>query len=68
VSVISRKNEITIPADVMAEAGLVPGDHILVRNMASGRIEVIKRDDLIAEYAGIFDNTVYPPGYLDEIR
>jgi bifunctional DNA-binding transcriptional regulator/antitoxin component of YhaV-PrlF toxin-antitoxin module len=66
--VISRKNEITIPVDVMAEAGLTPGDHILIRSMAPGRIELIKRDDLIDDYAGSFDTTVYPPGYLDEIR
>jgi bifunctional DNA-binding transcriptional regulator/antitoxin component of YhaV-PrlF toxin-antitoxin module len=68
MGVISRRNEITIPAEVMAEAGLVPGDHILVRSMGPGRIELITRDDLIDEYAGSFDSTVYPPGYLDETR
>jgi hypothetical protein len=68
VGVISRKNEVTIPAGVMAEAELAPGDHILVCNVGPGRIELIRQAELIDEYAGSFDSTVYPPGYLNEIR
>jgi antitoxin component of MazEF toxin-antitoxin module len=65
---ISSRNEITIPADVMQEAGLVPGDDVRVLHTGPGRIEVVLTPDLIDEYAGIFDETVYPHGYLDEIR
>ena len=68
MSAVSRKNQVTIPADVMREAGLVPGDDVRIRSVGPGRIELIKSDELIREYAGSFDESVYPPGYLDEVR
>jgi AbrB family looped-hinge helix DNA binding protein len=68
VSVVSRKNQITIPADVMREAGLAPGDDVRVRSAGPGRIELVKTEELIDEFAGIFDERVYPAGYLDELR
>jgi AbrB family looped-hinge helix DNA binding protein len=68
VSVVSRKNQITIPADVMREAGLAPGDDVRVRSAGAGRIELIKTDELVDQFAGMFDETVYPAGYLDDIR
>ena len=37
-------------------------------SLGPGRIEVVKTDDMIAEFAGIFDDAVYPPAYLDEVR
>jgi AbrB family looped-hinge helix DNA binding protein len=68
VSAVSRKNQVTIPADVMRDAGLEPGDDVRIRSVGPGRIELVKSDDLIDEYAGSLDKTVYPPGYLDEVR
>jgi len=68
VSLVSRKNQITIPAEVMRQAGLAPGDDVRVRSTGAGRIELIKTDDLVDEFAGMLDDTVYPPGYLDEVR
>jgi AbrB family looped-hinge helix DNA binding protein len=68
MSVVSRKNQITIPADVMREAGLVPGDDVRVRSAGPGRIELVRTDELVDEFAGSLDGSVYPPGYLDEIR
>jgi AbrB family looped-hinge helix DNA binding protein len=68
VSTVSRKNQITIPADVMREAGLEPGDDVRVRSVAPGRIELVKTDELIDEYAGRLGAETYPPGYLDEVR
>jgi AbrB family looped-hinge helix DNA binding protein len=68
MSAVSRKNQITIPADVMREAGLAPGDDVRIRSVGPGRIELVKSDELIREYAGSFDETVYPVGYLDEVR
>jgi AbrB family looped-hinge helix DNA binding protein len=68
VSVVSRKNQITIPADVMREAGLAPGDDVRVRSAGPGRIELIKTDELVDQFAGMVDETVYPAGYLDDIR
>ena len=68
MSVVSRKNQITIPAEVMREAGLSPGDDVRVRSAGHGRIELVKTDELVDEFAGMLDETVYPAGYLDEVR
>jgi AbrB family looped-hinge helix DNA binding protein len=68
MSAVSRKNQVTIPADVMREAGLTPGDDVRIRSVGPGRIELVKSDELIREYAGSFDESVYPAGYLDEVR
>ena len=68
MSVVSRKNQITIPADVMREAGLAPGDDVRIRSAGPGRVELVKSDELIREFAGSLDGSVYPPGYLDDVR
>ncbi len=68
MSVLSRKNQITIPVEVMRAAGLAPGDDVRVRSVGPGRIELIKGDDLIDEFAGSLDAAAYPPGYLEEVR
>jgi AbrB family looped-hinge helix DNA binding protein len=68
MSAISSKNQITIPKDVLDAAGLSAGDDVRITSAGPGRIEVIKSDDLVDEFAGVFDETVYPPGYLDDVR
>jgi AbrB family looped-hinge helix DNA binding protein len=68
VSAVSRKNQVTIPAEVMRQAGLAPGDDVRISSVGPGRIELVKTDELIDEFAGALDETVYPPGYLDEVR
>jgi AbrB family looped-hinge helix DNA binding protein len=68
MSAISRKNQITIPADVMRAAGLHPGDDVRVESVGPGRIELVKTEALIERYAGSLGDDVYPPGYLDEVR
>lgn len=68
MSVISRKNQVTLPVEALREAGLEPGDDVRVRAVGRGRLVLLRADDIIAEFAGVFDATVYPPGYLDELR
>jgi AbrB family looped-hinge helix DNA binding protein len=68
MSAISRKNQITVPVEVMRAAGLQPGDDVRVESVGPGRIELIKTDALIERYAGSLGDDVYPPGYLDEVR
>lgn len=62
---LSRKNQITIPVDVLREAGLVPGDSLVIRARGRGRVEVRLRDNVLEEFAGKLS---YPPGYLDKLR
>lgn len=68
MSAISRKNQITIPADVLRSAGLRPGDDVTVVTVGPGHIELVRTDALLEKYAGSLGEDVYPPGYLDEVR
>ena len=68
MGVISRKNQLTLPVEALRAAGLGPGDDVRVEVVGPGRLELIRADELVAEYAGVFDARVYPDGYLDELR
>ncbi|HEX5713106.1 MAG TPA: AbrB/MazE/SpoVT family DNA-binding domain-containing protein [Solirubrobacterales bacterium] len=62
---LSRKNQVTIPVDVLRAAGLAPGDSLVIAARGRGRVEVRRRDNVLSEFAGKLS---YPPGYLDELR
>jgi len=68
MSAISRKNQITIPADVLRAAGLNPGDDVRISRVGPGHIELVKTDALIDRYAGSLGDDVYPPDYLEGVR
>lgn len=68
MSAISRKNQVTLPVEALREAGLEPGDDVRVRAVGAGRLELVRTEDIVAEFAGVFDAGVYPPGYLDALR
>jgi bifunctional DNA-binding transcriptional regulator/antitoxin component of YhaV-PrlF toxin-antitoxin module len=64
----SRKNQVTLPVDALRAAGLGPGDDVRVEARGPGRLELVRVDDLVKEFAGVFNDTAYPNGYLDELR
>ena len=68
MSVISRKNQVTLPVDALRAAGLEPGDDLRVQAVGPGRLELARADDMVEEFAGVFDASVYPRGYLDKLR
>jgi bifunctional DNA-binding transcriptional regulator/antitoxin component of YhaV-PrlF toxin-antitoxin module len=68
MSVISRKNQLTLPIEALRASGLEPGDDVRVQVVGPGRLELVRKDELVDEFAGIFDATVYPDGYLDALR
>jgi len=68
MGVISRKNQVTLPVDALRAAGLEPGDDVRVQAVGPGRLELVRAEDLVEEFAGVFDASVYPDGYLDELR
>jgi bifunctional DNA-binding transcriptional regulator/antitoxin component of YhaV-PrlF toxin-antitoxin module len=68
MSVISRKNQLTLPIEALRAAGLEPGDDVRVQVVGPGRLELVRANELVDEFAGVFDATVYPDGYLDELR
>jgi bifunctional DNA-binding transcriptional regulator/antitoxin component of YhaV-PrlF toxin-antitoxin module len=66
--VISSKNQVTIPVDALREAGLAAGDDIIITAIGDGNISIANAAALLDRFAGIFDDTVYPPGYLEQLR
>jgi bifunctional DNA-binding transcriptional regulator/antitoxin component of YhaV-PrlF toxin-antitoxin module len=68
MSMVSRKHQITIPVDVMRASGIEPGDDVQIRVAGPGRVEVIKTADVLGDIAGAFDSSVFPEGYLEEVR
>lgn len=65
---VSKKNQVTIPVAALREAGFEPGDELEVTSQGSGRVLLERKQDPIEEFIGMFDSTVYPPGYLEELR
>jgi len=68
MSIISRKNQVTLPVEALRAAGLEPGDDLRIQAVGPGRLELLRAEDLVEEFAGVFDATVYPDGYLDDLR
>lgn len=68
MSIISGKNQVTLPVDALRASGLGPGDDVRVEAVGPGRLEVVRVEDAVEEFAGVFDASVYPAGYLDELR
>lgn len=67
MSVISTKNQLTLPVEAMRAAGFCSGDDVQVVSSGPGRIEIVATDALIARYAGSLPG-VYADGYLQELR
>lgn len=68
MSKVSRKNQVTIPVDVLRAAGINAGDDVVIRAAGSGRIELERADDLVQRFAGSVPAGTYPRGYLVELR
>lgn len=64
---VSAKNQVTIPAEALCEAGLKPGDELRVWADGGGRIVMTRPGDVIRRYAGALTG-VYPKGYLKKLR
>jgi hypothetical protein len=52
----------------MREAGLTAGDDVRIRAIGPGRVELVRTQELIDLHAGILDSSIFPDGYLDEVR
>lgn len=67
VTRISAKNQVTLPTDALAHAGLSVGDRLRAHVQAPGQILLVREADPIDEHAGALTG-VYPVGYLEELR
>lgn len=64
---ISRKHQVTIPADALRAAGLRPGDVLEVSAAASGEVALRRAESPYRQFAGSLTG-LYPPGHLDALR
>ena len=64
---VSRKNQVTLPIDALATAGIGPGDSLAVEVKTTGEIVLRREVDPLERYRGVFDG-MYSPGYLDGLR
>jgi AbrB family looped-hinge helix DNA binding protein len=64
---VSSKNQVTIPAQALREAGLRPGDVLEVTAIAPGEVALKRADNPYRRFAGALTG-VYPPGYLEQLR
>lgn len=63
---ISSKNQITIPVVALEDAGLRPGDDVLVEAEADGELRVRRRGSRFEDAFGALTGT-YAPGYLERL-
>ena len=64
---ISSKNQITIPADALRNAGLEVGDRVIAHADGAGRVILEREHDVVAEFAGALTGT-YHSTALDDLR
>ena len=64
---ISTKNQVTLPVDALARAGLKAGDRLRADVSGPGRIVLIREEDPLERFAGTLTDA-YPDGYLDDLR
>lgn len=63
---ISAKKQVTIPVAALEEAGLRPGDQVLIEALEDGELR-IRRGALEFDAAFGALTGVYPPGYLERL-
>jgi bifunctional DNA-binding transcriptional regulator/antitoxin component of YhaV-PrlF toxin-antitoxin module len=66
VSRISTKNQVTIPVTALQEAGLHPGDQVLVEALDDGELRIHRGECSFEDAFGALTG-VYPPGYLEQL-
>jgi len=63
---ISTKNQVTIPVATLQEAGLHPGDRVLVEALEDGELRIHRGEHSFEDAFGALTG-VYPPGYLEQL-
>jgi AbrB family looped-hinge helix DNA binding protein len=68
MSRLSRKNQVTLPVEVLRRAGIAAGDELVVRVTGPGRLELERAPDLVARWAGALQPGTYPEGHVSALR
>jgi AbrB family looped-hinge helix DNA binding protein len=66
VARISTKNQVTIPVATLQEAGLHPGDQVLVEALEDGELRIRRGERSFEDAFGALTG-VYPSGYLEQL-
>ena len=66
MSRISAKNQVTIPVAALHEAGLHPGDQVLVEALEDGELRIRRGARQFDSAFGVLTG-VYPPDYLQRL-
>jgi AbrB family looped-hinge helix DNA binding protein len=64
---ISRKHQVTLPAQTLEAAGLRPGDEVVIEAEGADRIVVHRAAPDLASALGVFDG-LYGLDYLEKLR
>jgi len=64
---ISSKNQVTLPVESLARAGLRPGDEVTIEAEGNDTIIVRRADRNLDGALGVFDG-LFEPGYLERLR
>lgn len=67
---LSTKHQVTLPAEVVREGGLEPGDEFRVELQSPGVVVLRRAEDDLAELEALAGSMpgVWPEGWLDELR
>lgn len=66
-STLSSKNQLTVPVEAMAAAGLKAGDRLVARADGPGRVVFEREDDPVEEFAGALTG-VYVEDSVEKLR
>jgi AbrB family looped-hinge helix DNA binding protein len=64
---ISRKHQVTLPAQTLEAAGLRPGDEVVIEAEGADRIVVHRAAPDLPSALGVFDG-LYGPDHLEKLR
>jgi AbrB family looped-hinge helix DNA binding protein len=64
---ISSKNQVTLPVEALAAAGLNAGDEVSIEASGDDTIVIRRALNGVDAAIGIFDG-LYEPGYLEKLR
>lgn len=64
---VSSKNQVTLPVDALARAGLVTGDQLAVEVRGPGELVLRRVVDPVERYGGTLTG-IYEPDELDRLR
>jgi AbrB family looped-hinge helix DNA binding protein len=63
---ISTKNQVTIPVRALQDAGLHPGDQVLVEALDDGELRIHRGERSFEDAFGVLTGA-YPRGYLEQL-